>query len=162
MPYRAPVKDMLFVMTELAGLDAVARLPGFEDAGLDTATAVLDECAKLNQDVIAPLNRAGDLNPSSFDDGKVTTPPGFRQAFEQFAQGGWQGLHHPVEFGGQGLPKLIHAACIEMLNSANLSFALCPLLTDGAIEALLTGGSDALKAAYLPKMVEARDRKSVV
>ena len=156
MPYRAPVKDMLFVMTELAGLDAVARLPGFEDAGLDTATAVLDECAKLNQDVIAPLNRAGDLNPSSFDDGKVTTPPGFRQAFEQFAQGGWQGLHHPVEFGGQGLPKLIHAACIEMLNSANLSFALCPLLTDGAIEALLTGGSDALKAAYLPKMVEAR------
>ena len=156
MPYRAPVKDMLFVMTELAGLDAVAQLPGFEDAGLDTATAVLDECAKLNQDVIAPLNRAGDLNPSSFADGKVTTPPGFKQAFEQFAQGGWQGLHHPVEFGGQGLPKLIHAACIEMLNSANLSFALCPLLTDGAIEALLTGGSDALKAAYLPKMVEAR------
>ena len=153
MPYRAPVKDMLFVMTELAGLAAVASLPGFEDAGLDTATAVLDECAKLNQDVIAPLNRAGDLNPSSFADGKVTTSPGFKQAFEQFAQGGWQGLHHPVEFGGQGLPKLIHAACIEMLNSANLSFALCPLLTDGAIEALLTAGSDALQAAYLPKMI---------
>ena len=153
MTYRAPVKDMLFVMQELAGIDAVARLPGFEDAGLDTAAAVLDECAKLNQDVLAPLNWAGDQNPSSFKAGVVTASPGFKQAFRQFADGGWQGLHHPVDFGGQSLPKLIHAACIEMINSANLSFALCPLLTDGAIEALLTAGSDALKAAYLPKMI---------
>ena len=156
MTYRAPVKDMLFVMQELAGLAAVAQLPGFEDAGLDTATAVLDECAKFNQDVVAPLNRAGDINPSSFKDGVVSTTPGFKQAFKQFAAGGWQGLHHPVAHGGQGLPKLIHAACIEMLNSANVSFALCPLLTDGAIEALLTAGSDRLQAAYLPKMVEGR------
>ena len=156
MTYRAPVKDMLFVMAELAGLEAVAQLPGYEDAGLDTAQAVLDECARLNQDVIAPLNWEGDKNPSSFKDGKVSTTPGFKQAFAQFAEGGWQGLHHPVEFGGQGLPKLIHAACIEMLNSANLSFALCPLLTDGAIEALLTAGSDALKAIYLPSMVAGR------
>ena len=156
MTYRAPVKDMLFVMQELAGLAAVAQLPGFEDADLDTATAVLDECAKFNQDVVAPLNREGDLNPSSFKDGVVTTTPGFKQAFKQFAAGGWQGLHHPVAHGGQGLPKLIHAACIEMLNSANVSFALCPLLTDGAIEALLTAGSDSLQAAYLPKMVEGR------
>ena len=154
MSYRAPVKDMLFVMTELAGLQAVAELPGFEDAGIDTAAAVLDECAKLNQDVIAPLNREGDLHPSSFKAGVVSTTPGFKEAFKQFGAGGWQGLHHPVDFGGQGLPKLIHAACIEMLNSANLSFALCPLLTDGAIEALLTAGSDALKAAYLPKMID--------
>ena len=153
MTYRAPVKDMLFVMQELAGLAHVAELPGFEEAGLDTAAAVLDECAKLNQDVIAPLNWAGDQQPSSFKDGRVTTTPGFKQAFRQFAEGGWQGLHHPVDFGGQGLPKLIHAACIEMLNSANLSFALCPLLTDGAIEALLTAGSDELKAKYLPKMI---------
>ena len=153
MTYRAPVKDMLFVMQELAGIDAVARLPGFEDAGLDTAAAVLDECAKLNQDVIAPLNWTGDQQPSSFKDGVVTTTPGFKAAFRQFADGGWQGLHHPEGFGGQGLPKLIHAACIEMLNSANLSFALCPLLTDGAIEALLTAGSEALQAAYLPKMI---------
>jgi hypothetical protein len=145
---------MLFVMQELAGLAAVAALPGFEDAGLDTATAVLDECAKLNQDVIAPLNREGDKQPSSFKDGQVTTTPGFKQAFRQFGEGGWQGLHHPAEFGGQGLPKLIHAACIEMLNSANLSFALCPLLTDGAIEALLTAGSDDLKTTYLPKMID--------
>jgi len=154
MTYLAPVKDMLFVMKELAGLDAVAQLPGFEDAGVDTAAAVLDECAKLNQDVIAPTNWEGDKYPSSFHDGKVTTTPGFKEAFRQFAAGGWQGLHHPAEFGGQGLPKLIHAACIEMINSANLSFALCPLLTDGAIEALLTAGSDELKAAYLPKMID--------
>ena len=153
MTYRAPVKDMLFVMKELADIAAVASLPGFEEAGLDTAAAVLDECAKLNQDVLAPLNWAGDQNPSSFQAGVVTASPGFKQAFRQFADGGWQGLHHPVDFGGQGLPKLIHAACIEMINSANLSFALCPLLTDGAIEALLTAGSDALKAAYLPKMI---------
>ena len=156
MSYTAPVKDMLFVMTELAGIDAVAALPGFEDAGADTAAAVLEECARLNQDVLAPLNWIGDTQPSSFKDGVVTTTPGFKKAYEQFVAGGWQGLHHPVAYGGQGLPKLIHAACIEMVNSANMSFALCPLLTDGAIEALLTAGSDELKAQYLGKMVEGR------
>ncbi|MDP1532809.1 MAG: acyl-CoA dehydrogenase [Rubrivivax sp.] len=154
MSYSAPVRDMLFVMKELAGIDAIAALPGFEDAGFDTAAAVLEECAKLNQTVVAPLNRAGDLQPSSFSDGQVTTTPGFKQAFRQFVEGGWQGLQHPVEFGGQGLPKLIHAACCEMVNSANLSFALCPLLTDGAIEALMTGGTPEQKAAYIPKMVD--------
>ena len=154
MSYRAPVKDMLFVMKELAGIDAVAQLPGFEDAGYETAAAVLEECAKLNEDVIAPLNREGDLNPSSFANGEVRTTPGFKQAFRQFAEGGWQGLHHPVALGGQGLPKLIHAACSEMVNSANLSFALCPLLTDGAIEALLTAGSEAQQSTYIPKMVD--------
>ena len=153
MTYRAPVKDMLFVMNHLAGLEAVARLPGFEDAGLDTATAVLEECAKLNQDVVAPLNRQGDIHPSTFQDGKVTATPGFKEAFKQYAAGGWQGLNHPLEFGGQGLPKLIAAACLEMGNSANVSFALCPLLTDGAIEALLTAGSDAMKALYIPKLI---------
>ena len=153
MPYRAPIKDMLFVMRELAGIDAVAALPGFEDAGIDTAQAVLEECAKLNEDVIAPLNRVGDTQPSTWKDGVVTTTPGFAAAFKQFAAGGWQGLHHPTEFGGQGLPKLIHAGCIEMVNSACLSFALCPLLTDGAIEALLTAGSDALKTAFIPRMI---------
>jgi alkylation response protein AidB-like acyl-CoA dehydrogenase len=154
MSYRAPVKDMLFVMRHLAHIDAVAQLPGYEDAGYDTAQAVLDECAKLNQDVIAPLNVEGDRNPSSFADGQVRTTPGFRQAFRQFVEGGWQGLQHPAQFGGQGLPKLIHSACVEMVNSANLSFALCPLLTDGAIEALLTAGSDALKARFIPKMID--------
>jgi alkylation response protein AidB-like acyl-CoA dehydrogenase len=154
MTYRAPVKDFLFGMKELAGIDALSQLPGFEEAGYDTAQAVLEECAKFNEGVVAPLNVEGDVNPSSFSAGEVKTTPGFKQAFKQFGEGGWQGLHHPVDFGGQGLPKLIHAACIEMINSANLSFALCPLLTDGAIEALLTAGNDDLKTIYLPKMID--------
>ena len=154
MSYTAPVKDMLFVMKELAGLEAVAQLPGFEDAGLDTAAAVLEESARFNQDVVAPLNWEGDRTPSSFKDGKVTTTPGFKEAFRQFAQGGWQGLQHPVAVGGQGLPKLVHAACSEMVNSANMSFALCPLLTDGAIEALLTAGTPEQQARCIPKMLD--------
>ncbi|WP_110958418.1 acyl-CoA dehydrogenase [Acidovorax sp. ST3] len=153
MNYVAPLKDMLFDMEHLARIDQVALMPGFEDAGLETARAVLEECAKLNEEVIAPLNFEGDKNPSSFKDGVVTTTPGFKDAFRQFAEGGWQGLQHPVDFGGQGLPKTIGAACGEMLNSANMSFALCPLLTDGAIEALMTAGSDDLKATYLEKLV---------
>jgi alkylation response protein AidB-like acyl-CoA dehydrogenase len=153
MTYRAPIKDMLFCMKELAGLDEVAKLPGFEDAGYDTAQAVLEECAKFNEGVVAPLNVEGDKNPSSWKDGVVTTTPGFKQAFRQFGEGGWQGLQHPTEFGGQDLPKTIGAACIEMINSANLSFALCPLLTDGAIEALLTAGSPEQQQLYLPKMI---------
>jgi 3-(methylthio)propanoyl-CoA dehydrogenase len=154
MTYHAPLKDLLFDIRELAGIDALTALPGLEDAGYDTAVAVLQECAKLNEEVIAPLNRAGDIAPSWFKDGVVTTTAGFKEAFRAFADGGWQGLHHPDQFGGQGLPKLIHAACIEMINSANLSFALCPLLTDGAIEALLTAGSDAQRTTYLPKMID--------
>ena len=156
MSYLAPVKDLLFCMTELAGLARTATLPGFEDASLDTAQAVLDECARFNEGVIAPLNWEGDRNPSSWSGGVVTTTPGFRQAYRQYAEGGWQGLQHPADFGGQGLPKTIGAACLEINNSANLSFALCPLLTDGAIEALLTAGSDALKQRYLPPMIEGR------
>ena len=156
MSYRAPVKDQLFVMKELAGIDAIAQMPGNEDAGLDTATAVLEECAKLAEGVVAPLNWEGDKQPSSFRDGKVTTTPGFKDAFRQYAEGGWQGLQHPVDYGGQGLPKLIQAACSEMVQGANISFALCPLLTDGAIEALLTAGSDAQKQAYIPPMIEGR------
>ncbi len=154
MTYIAPVKDMLFCMKELAGLEAVSALPGFEDAGLETAQAVLEECAKFTEGVLAPLNFEGDKNPSYWKNGEVFTTPGFKQAFRQFAEGGWQGLQHPVDFGGQGLPKTIGAACIEMLNSANMSFALCPLLTDGAIEALLTAGSDELQSTYLAKMIE--------
>ncbi len=153
MTYSAPLKDMLFAMEHLAQIDQVAQLPGFEEAGLETAQAVLEECAKLCEGVVAPLNLPGDVAPSSLKDGVVTTTAGFKQAFRQYAEGGWQGLQHPQDFGGQGLPKTIGAACVEMLNSANLSFALCPLLTDGAIEALLTAGSDELKATYLEKLV---------
>jgi 3-(methylthio)propanoyl-CoA dehydrogenase len=153
MTYKAPLKDMLFAIKHIANIDAVSQIPGFEDAGFDTAQAVLEECAKFNEGVLSPLNWPGDINPSSFKDGKVTTTPGFKEAFKQYGEGGWQGLQHPSEFGGQALPKTIGAACIEMCNSANMSFALCPLLTDGAIEALLTAGSDELKATYLEKLV---------
>jgi hypothetical protein len=153
MSYTAPIKDMLFAMEHLAHLDQVAQIPGFEDAGLETAQAVLEESAKLCEGVVEPLNIPGDTQPSSFDGGKVTTTPGFKEAYQQFVEGGWQGLQHPAAYGGQGLPKTIGAACVEMLNSSNISFALCPLLTDGAIEALLTAGSDDLKATYLEKLI---------
>lgn len=153
MTYRAPIKDMLFDIEHLARIAEIAKMPGFEEAGLETAQAVLEECAKFNEGVVGPLNVEGDRNPSSWKDGKVTTTPGFKEAYRQYAEGGWQGLQHPTDFGGQGLPKTIGAACGEMLNAANLSFALCPLLTDGAIEALLTAGSDQLKSVYLEKLV---------
>ncbi len=153
MTYKAPLKDMLFNIQHIADIEQVSKIPGFEEAGFDTAQVVLEECAKFNEGVLAPLNWAGDINPSSFKDGVVTTTPGFKEAFKQYAAGGWQALQHPAEYGGQGLPKTIGAACGEMLNSANMSFALCPLLSDGAIEALLTAGSDELKATYLEKLV---------
>ena len=156
MSYIAPLKDMLFDIRYLADIDQVAQLPGFEEAGFETAQAVLEEAAKFNEGVLSPLNWDGDRNPSSWSDGKVTTTPGFKQAYQQFAEGGWQGLQHPVTYGGQGLPKTIGAACIEMVNSANMSFALCPLLTDGAIEALLTAGSDELKATYLANLISGK------
>ena len=153
MNYTAPLKDMLFVINELADLDAIAAMPGFEDATRETAQAVLEENARFVQDVIAPLNRAGDTTPSTWKDGVVTTTAGFKNAFKNYGEAGWQGVQHDVEYGGQGLPKLIATPCIEMLNSANLSFALCPLLTDGAIEALMTAGTDAQKKAYLANLI---------
>jgi len=153
MSYTAPLKDMLFVLNELSGIDEIAQLPGFEDAGIETAQAVLEESAKLCGEVLAPLNVEGDRNPSSWKDGKVTATPGFADAFRQFAAGGWQGVQHPAEYEGQGLPKVIATACIEMLNASNLSFALCPLLTDGAIEALLTAGSEEQKKTYVPRLI---------
>ncbi|MBK8665702.1 MAG: acyl-CoA dehydrogenase [Burkholderiales bacterium] len=153
MSYKAPVKDILFNIEHLARIDEIAQMPGFEDAGLETAQAVLEECARFNEEVVAPLNFEADKAPSTHSGTEVTTSQGFKQAYKQYAEGGWQGLQHPADFGGQGLPKTIGAACGEILNSANLSFALCPLLTDGAIEALLTAGGDELKATYLEKLI---------
>ena len=155
MPYVAPVKDMLFVMNELAGLADVVAYPSYAEAGadVDLAPAILEESAKFNQDVIAPLNWPGDQHPSTWKDGVVTTSPGFKEAFQQFGAAGWQGVVHPAEFGGQGLPKLIATACFEMAHSASLSFALCPMLTDGAIEALLTAASPELQEQYVPNMI---------
>ena len=153
MSYQAPLKDMLFAMQELACLPKVSALPGFEDYDLDTAQAVLEESAKFCESVVAPLNWTGDQTPSSWKDGVVTTTPGFKDAFAQFAEGGWQSVIHPTEFGGQGFPKLIATPCAEMLHAANMSFALCPMLTDGAIEALLVAGSDALKRKFAARLI---------
>jgi alkylation response protein AidB-like acyl-CoA dehydrogenase len=152
MTYRAPVKDMLFVMKDLAGIDAVATLPGFEDAGYDTAAAVLEECAKFNEGVVAPLN--WEATRTRRRSRTARSPP--RPASRTPSAVRRRRLAGPAasgEFGGQGLPKLIHAACSEMVNSANISFALCPLLTDGAIEALLTAGSDEQQAVH-PAMID--------
>jgi 3-(methylthio)propanoyl-CoA dehydrogenase len=153
MSYTAPIKDMMFVIRELAGLETLAALPGREQFDADTAEAILEECGKFCAEVVAPLNHVGDKQPSHFENGAVTTTPGFKEAFQQFVQGGWQGLTHPEEYGGQEAPKLISTATSEMLNAANLSFALAPLLTDGAIEALLTAASDELKQKFIPNMI---------
>jgi len=154
--YNAPLKDMQFVLTELANLAEINALPGCEDATPDTVEAVLEENAKFCRDVIAPLNRVGDKDPSYWKDGTVITTKGFREAFKAYAEAGWQGVQHPQDFGGQGLPKLVATPCMEMLHGANLSFALVALLSDGAIEALLTAGSDAQKARFLEPLVSGR------
>ncbi|MDP5009250.1 MAG: acyl-CoA dehydrogenase family protein, partial [Glaciimonas sp.] len=156
MPYVAPLKDMLFVLNELAGMQQVAQLPGCEDATAETVEAVLQEHAKFCSEVIAPLNRAGDVEPSYWHDGQVTTTKGFKEAFKAFGEAGWMGLQHPAEFGGQGLPKTVATPCLEMLNAANLSFALCPLLSDGAIEALITAGTDEQKQTYLENLISGK------
>ncbi len=154
MNYVAPIKDMQFVLNELAGLKQIQALPGCEDATDETVAAVLEENARFMGEVVAPLNRTGDVEPARWDNGRVITTPGFKQAFDAFVQAGWQGVQHPGEFGGQGLPKVVAAPCMEMLQSANLSFALCPLLTDGAIEALLTAGSDEQKSTYIHRLID--------
>ncbi|MBP0588340.1 acyl-CoA dehydrogenase [Paraburkholderia sp. LEh10] len=153
MSYSAPIKDMLFVINELAGLADVARLPGFAEATPETVASVLDEAGKLCREVWAPLNVVGDGQPAQWHDGRVIATPGFDDAFRQFVEGGWQGLTHPVEYGGQGLPKLVSAPCLEMRKAANLSLATCPSLTDGAIEALLMAGSSEQKQRYLPRLI---------
>jgi alkylation response protein AidB-like acyl-CoA dehydrogenase len=154
MDYAPPLRDMRFVLDRLAGLGQLQALPAFEEASDDTVDAVLQGCARLASKVIAPLNAAGDRQPSAWRDGEVTTPPGFREAFRSFVEGGWQGLSHAPRFGGQGLPKLVATPCAEMLQGANLSFALCPLLTDGTIEALLTAGSERQQSVYVPRLID--------
>ena len=154
MAYVAPVKDMLFVLNELAGLKEIQQLPGCEDATDETVRAVIEENARFMSEVVAPLNWSGDTQPAKWDNGKVTTTPGFKVAFRSFVEAGWQGVQHPAEYGGQDLPKVVAVPCLEMMQAANLSFALCPLLTDGAIEALLVAGSQQQKDAYLARLID--------
>jgi alkylation response protein AidB-like acyl-CoA dehydrogenase len=151
--YTAPIRDMQFVLRELADLDAVAALPGCEDASPDVVDAILEEANKFASGVIAPLNWTGDQEGATWDNGEVRTATGWKEAYKQFAEAGWTALACEPEFGGQGLPKLVSTAVMEMWKSANMAFSLCPMLTNGAIESIKLRGTDEQKAQYLHKMV---------
>ena len=151
--YNAPVKDMLFAIEELADLGSVAGLPGCEDATPELVNSVLEEAAKFANGIWAPLNRVGDVEGAKWSDGHVTMPEGFRAAYRQFVEAGWNGLRFGPEYGGQGLPKLVDAAVMEMWDAANLGFSLVSLLTQGAVEAILLCGTADQKQTYLPRMV---------
>jgi alkylation response protein AidB-like acyl-CoA dehydrogenase len=140
--YIAPIRDMQFVLKELAGLEQVAQLPTCEEATPDLVDAVLEEAAKFAEEVLSPLNWSGDQEGAKWHDKAVTMPAGFKEAYKLFADSGWTALASEPEWGGQGLPKVVAAAVAEMWKSANHSFSLCPLLTTGAIEALVLSGSD--------------------
>jgi acyl-CoA dehydrogenase len=152
--YRAPLKEMQFVMTELAGLEQVAKLPAFTDATPDVVAAILEEAAKFATEVLDPLNASGDREGARrLDDGSVRTPKGFKDAYKQYCANGWNGLTKNPEHGGQGLPQLVSTAVEEMWHAANMAFDLCPLLTQGAIEAIELCGTPEQKEHYLPRMV---------
>ena len=151
--YLAPLKDIRFVMQDLAGLDQVVSLPGCEEATPDVVDAILEEAAKFAGGVLSPLNYPGDQDGARWKDTVVTTPPGFKEAYRQFVDNGWNALGCDPEFGGQGLPRLLATAVSEMWKASNHAFSLCPMLTQGAIEALMIAGSDEQKAAYLPNLV---------
>jgi alkylation response protein AidB-like acyl-CoA dehydrogenase len=151
--YNAPLKDMQFVLNELAGLDRVAKLPGCEEVTPDLVEAILDEANKFASGVLAPLNRAGDVEGAHWSDKAVTMPKGFKQAYRQFVENGWPALSCEPEHGGQGLPKTVAVAVQEMWKASNMAFSLCPMLTMGAVEALELVGTDEQKATYLPKMI---------
>src|SRR5262252_7926068 len=151
--YRAPIRDMQFVITELAGLESLSALPGYEEVTPDLVEAVLEEAAKLAGEVLGPLNKPGDEQGASLAKEGVVAANGFAAAYRQFVENGWNGLGGDPEYGGQGLPGVIAAATIEMWNSANMSFALCPLLTAGAAEAIRAHASDELKSRFLPRLV---------
>ncbi|HVV63173.1 MAG TPA: acyl-CoA dehydrogenase C-terminal domain-containing protein [Pseudolabrys sp.] len=152
--YKAPVDDALFLLNDVFHLDHYGNLPGFADASPDIVEAVLREAAKLCEETLTPLNRVGDREGCKrHEDGSVTTPAGFKDAYKQVADGGWIGLSVPAEFGGQGLPATLTELVNEFMCSANMAFAMYPGLTQGAIAALLAHASPELKMKYLPKMV---------
>jgi acyl-CoA dehydrogenase len=153
--YKAPVQDTLFVLREVLGYERYSNLSGFADAPADVLEAILGEGAKLAENVVQPTNRIGDLEGCvRHDDGSVTTPKGFKEAFEQYRNGGWIGLAAPAEYGGQGLPYAVHSAVGEYMSSANMALMMYAGLTQGAIAAILAHGSDDQKSTWLPKMID--------
>src|SRR5688572_24669357 len=152
--YSAPLADMRFVLENIVDLPALAALPGFEHADPEMVHGILEESGRFFAQEFAPLNRVGDTQHSRRnDDGSVTTPEGFRRAYERYVEAGWAGVPFPAEYGGGGFPWLIAIAMQEMLTASNMGFSLCPLLTQGAIDMLLHYGSEAQREVYLPKMV---------
>jgi acyl-CoA dehydrogenase len=155
--YRAPVDEVMFLLTDVLQVARYDNLPGFADVTPDTAVAILGEAAKLCEEVVQPLNRSGDQEGCTRgDDGSVTTPLGFKQAYRQYADGGWVGLSAPPAYGGQGLPGLITVAINEFMSAANMAFAMYPGLSQGALATILSHGTPEQKARYLPKMVAGR------
>src|SRR5574343_1758430 len=152
--YTAPLRDMQFVLKEIAGLEEICALPGNEEMSVDLAESILEEAAKFASGGLDPINRGGDTVGSKCEAGVVTTAPGFKDAYDLFRDNGWNAMPFSPEFGGQGLPAAVTMAVNEMWKSANMAFALCPMLTGGAIEAIAHHASDELKQKYLPKMVE--------
>lgn len=153
--FRAPVQDTLFVLNDVLGYERYSNLAGFSDASPDVLEAILAEGAKLAENVMHPLNRVGDMEGCvRDDDGSVTTPKGFKEAFDQYREGGWMGLAVPAEHGGQGLPYTVHSAVGEYMSAANMALMMYPGLTQGAIAAVLVHGTDEQKATWLPRMVE--------
>lgn len=154
--YAAPLGDMLFTMKEIAGLDAISTLPGYEEFTPDVVEAVLEEAGRFAAGELDPLNRVGDLQGVRWQDGAVTSSEGFKQAYASFCANGWNGMPEDPEYGGQGMPTLVSTAVAEMWKGSNLAFSLCQMLTLGAVHAISHHGTDALKARYLAPMVEGR------
>lgn len=153
--YKAPIPDMLYVMNDVLKLERFSNLKSFSEASPDIIAAILEEGAKINEEVLQPLNRSGDIEGCTrHDDGTVTTPKGFKEAYDLFSKGGWNGLIAPQEFGGQGLPHVLNLAFEEMCTSSNLSFSLYPFLTTGVIAAIAHIGTEDQKKTYLPNMIK--------
>jgi 3-(methylthio)propanoyl-CoA dehydrogenase len=154
--YAPPLRDMLFAMKELGGLDAVLAQPGNEEVTAELVEAILDEASKFAANVLAPINAQGDTQGCRWNDGVVTTADGFKQAYAGFCETGWNGMPAGVEFGGQGMPTLVSTAVLEMWKASNMAFSLCQMLTLGAVEAISHHAGDELKQRFLPAMVEGR------